>query len=227
MKTIVTDAIILKRIDYSEADRIITVLTRERGKVQLLAKGIRRSKSKLAGGLELFSVTNVSYIDGRSDLKTVIGTQLQSFFSIISSDLERTMLGYEFLKLTNRLTEDESEPIFFELLESALQSLNDARHSVALTESWFLLQLAIASGEGLLLERTLSGAQFSNDDMYRFDAEEMGFTSHNSGIYSPKHIRLLRLLAKASKPEMMLKVQGSEELLIDLAALLKLIHNIG
>lgn len=46
----VTDAIILTRTDYGEADRIITLLTPGHGKLRLIAKGVRRIRSKLAGG---------------------------------------------------------------------------------------------------------------------------------------------------------------------------------
>ena len=57
MKQLVTEVIILARTDYGEADRILTVLSPEYGKLRLLAKGVRRVKSKLAGGIELFSVS--------------------------------------------------------------------------------------------------------------------------------------------------------------------------
>jgi DNA repair protein RecO (recombination protein O) len=69
MRQISTEGIILKRINFSEADRILTVLTSNNGQVSMLAKGVRKSKSKLAGGLEIFSVSEINYIDGKSDLK--------------------------------------------------------------------------------------------------------------------------------------------------------------
>ena len=48
-----TEAIILRRTNYGEADRVISLITPDRGKISGIAKGVRKPKSKLAGGLEL------------------------------------------------------------------------------------------------------------------------------------------------------------------------------
>lgn len=66
MKTISTQAIVLKRSNYREADRILRVITPDRGKISLIAKAVRKPKSKLAGGIELFSVNEISYIEGKA-----------------------------------------------------------------------------------------------------------------------------------------------------------------
>jgi len=115
MKQVVTKGIILARTDFGEADRIITVLTPE-GKVRLMAKGVRRIKSKLAGGIELFSISYITYIPGKGDVSTLISTRLDTYFSTIVSDINRTMFGYDVLKLINRATEDLAGNEYFELL---------------------------------------------------------------------------------------------------------------
>ena len=63
--TTTTSAIILKRVDYGEADRILTLLTPDHGKLSLMAKGVRKIKSKLAGGIELFSISTITFAEGR------------------------------------------------------------------------------------------------------------------------------------------------------------------
>ena len=75
MKTISTQAIVLKRSNYREADRILRVITPDRGKISLIAKAVRKPKSKLAGGIELFSVNEISYIEGKSDLSTLVSSR--------------------------------------------------------------------------------------------------------------------------------------------------------
>ena len=55
MKTIRTKAIVIRRTNYGEADRILQLLTPDYGKVSVMARGVRREKSKLAGGIELFA----------------------------------------------------------------------------------------------------------------------------------------------------------------------------
>ncbi|MCA9330182.1 DNA repair protein RecO, partial [Candidatus Saccharibacteria bacterium] len=62
MKQIVTVGIVLARINYGEADRIVTILTPDHGKIRLLARGVRKIKSRLAGGIELFSINDLTYI---------------------------------------------------------------------------------------------------------------------------------------------------------------------
>ena len=66
MNNIVDEAIVLKRIEYGEADRILTVLTKNHGKISVIAKGVRKPKSKLAGGIEIFCVNSISYVNSKN-----------------------------------------------------------------------------------------------------------------------------------------------------------------
>ena len=73
MKQQTTPAIILRRTNYGEADRIVTFLT-PIGKIRAMVKGVRRSKSKLAGGIELFSESTVTFLETRGDLARVVSS---------------------------------------------------------------------------------------------------------------------------------------------------------
>src|SRR2546428_9918428 len=55
MPTYPADAVVLRRLDYGEADRILTLLTREHGKLAVIAKGSRRAKARMGNGLDLFT----------------------------------------------------------------------------------------------------------------------------------------------------------------------------
>ena len=112
-----TTAIVLTRVDYGEADRIVTVLTPDAGKLSLIAKGVRRVKSKLAGGIELFSTSEITYIPGRGSVSTLVSSRLVRHYGRIVQDIDRTMLGYELMKLLHKVTEDEPERDYYELLE--------------------------------------------------------------------------------------------------------------
>ena len=94
MKQIVTRGIILSRTDFGEADRILTILTHEQGKIRGIAKGVRKVKSKLAGGIELFSISQISFIQGKSDIYTLTSTRLEKHFGNIVHDIDRTMYAY-------------------------------------------------------------------------------------------------------------------------------------
>src|ERR1700761_4426140 len=115
MKQILTTGIILSRPDYGEADRIITVLTPDRGKLRLMARGVRKVKSKLAGGIELFSTSHITYIEGRGEIGTLVSTRLIKHYGNVINDIDRVQLGYELIKQTNRATEDEPEAAYYEL----------------------------------------------------------------------------------------------------------------
>ena len=70
MKQRKTSAIILRRTNFGEADRILSLLTPE-GKISAIARGVRKQKSKLAGGVEIFALNEVVLIEGKSDIQTI------------------------------------------------------------------------------------------------------------------------------------------------------------
>jgi DNA repair protein RecO (recombination protein O) len=125
VKQLLTEGIILSRIEYGEADRIITVLTPEHGKLRLMARGVRRIKSKLAGGIELFSVSDLSYIKGKGEIGTLVSSRLKTHYGSIVQDLSRVQLGYELIKLINKATEDQPDEEYFNLLRESFKALDD------------------------------------------------------------------------------------------------------
>src|SRR4051794_19631395 len=68
-----TEGIVLRSLRYGEADRILHVYTRDRGRIGAIAKGVRRSRSRFGGRLEPFSHVAFLLHEGRSDLMTVTG----------------------------------------------------------------------------------------------------------------------------------------------------------
>jgi len=208
----VADAIILTRTDYGEADRIITMLTSSQGKLRLIAKGVRRVKSKLAGGVELFSVTNVTYIKGRSEIGTLISARLQVHYGHIVEDIDRTMLGYELIKQLNKVTEDEPELEYFQLLQQAFDALNDLSISIVLIKLWFYAQLLRLGGHTPNLRTDSEGSRLSEGQAYEFSFDESGFSARPSGQYGTDAIKFLRLIFSDNQPVVLSKVQGSSEL---------------
>jgi len=209
MRQIVTKGIVLARTDYGEADRILTVLTPDQGKVRLMAKGVRKVKSKLAGGIELFSVSLITYIPGRKDISTLVSTRLEKHYGGIISDIDRTMLGYELLKRINTSTEDEPGGEYFLLLQRGLAAL-DAGLALGLVEAWFDAQLLTLAGQQPNLQSDQRQQPLSGDATYVFDYATMCFLAQPDGPYTPEHIKVLRLLFGQPTPEKLLQVQGIE-----------------
>lgn len=221
MKPLLTKGIVLSRTDFGEADRIITVLTPDKGKLRLMAKGVRKVKSKLAGGIELFSVSQLTYIEGRGEIGTLISTRLEKYYSNIVKDINRVQLGYDLIKMLNRATEDEPEPEYFDLLETGFQSLDDSEISADLIRTWFHAQLLQLSGHLPNLKTDTDGQNLNASRKYNFDFDAMSFTPQLRGSYEADDIKILRLLFSDNSPAKLQQVNGLNQRIAALGQLIK------
>jgi DNA repair protein RecO (recombination protein O) len=214
MQTFRTEAIILRRTNYGEADRILNLLTPERGKVSAIAKGVRKPKSKLAGGLELFATCDLTILRGKSDMGTVSSARLEKFYGDILKDYDHMQLAYELVRLINKATETVSEPEFYYLLRDSFVYLNELSIDEGIVELWFRLRFAAALGVGLNLASTVRGEALQAEGRYNFDFGDMAFAMHSSGKFGADHIKLLRL-AQAKNPAILRQVSGLGDVLDD------------
>ena len=131
MSDIKTEAIVLKRVNYNEGDRIVTFLTPD-GRVSGIAKGARREKSKLAGGIEMFCLSKI-VVHQRDTKKTeseseqfgvLTSAKAIEFYQNIISDLETLELASNFLKQISRITHHISSAELFSLTRQTLYYLN-------------------------------------------------------------------------------------------------------
>jgi DNA repair protein RecO (recombination protein O) len=220
MKQVSAKAVILSRTDYGEADRIITFLTPDQGKVRAMAKGVRKAKSKLAGGIELFSISDITYIEGKSELKTLVSTRLDKHFGDIVKDIDRTMLGYDMLKILSRVLEDEGGPEFYDLLVRSLMALDDLTAPKDLAEASYLLQLMRLLGHLPNFTHDIKGAEMTPNGHFQFSVDDMGFFEMPTGPFNQNHIKLLRLLSH-NPPAMLKKVASLKEFLSDVIPIVR------
>lgn len=216
MKPLLAEGIVLSRTDYGEADRILTLLTPEQGKLRLMARGVRKPKSKLAGGIELFSTAEISYMHGRGEIGTLISARLVTYYSNIVQNIDRVQLGYELIKQLNKATEDQPEAEYFQLLQQAFTALNDATIDIGLIRLWFQAQLLKQAGHSPNLQTDNSGQKLTPYQAYNFDFDAMTFTPYSSGKFTAGHIKTLRLLFDGHVPTKLQHVQGMTDLLPDL-----------
>lgn len=121
-----TEAIIIKKIKLGEADRILTLYTPENGKIEAVAKGVRRPKSKMAGHLELLTYSQIRLAHGRN-LDTIIGSQTIDSFMSLKNDLWLTSNGLYTAELVNQFSvEHLANPRLFQLFLEALRRLSEA-----------------------------------------------------------------------------------------------------
>lgn len=126
MKSIKTPTLIIKHQDFGEADRLLTLLSYDLGKVRAINRGARKPLSKLAGHLEPFSLTDCQLQEGRT-FYTVTSAQLTHSFPTIRSQLSKTSLVSYWLEMVDTLLPDaEPQPTLFVLLQQSLHILESS-----------------------------------------------------------------------------------------------------
>lgn len=124
MRSYKTDGIILKRINFGEADKILTIFTKKHGKIKILAKGVRRITSRRSPNVELFNCVTLFVHRGKTfDILTE--AQVSNTFTSIRKNLELVGLAYYICELVDGLcAEHQPHPKVYELLLSTLNELD-------------------------------------------------------------------------------------------------------
>ena len=142
------EGVVLRTHKLGEADRIITLLTRHHGRVRAVAKGVRKTSSRIGGRLEPFMLADVQLYEGRSlDVVTQVET-LAPYAAGIVGDYRRYTAGTAMLETAERLTDVEKEPATqqFLLLVGGLRALADGSHDPGLVMDAFLLRSLSVAG---------------------------------------------------------------------------------
>lgn len=150
-----TEAIIIKKTKLGEADRILTLYTPYLGKIQAVAKGVRRPRSKLAGHLELLTHSLVSFARGRN-LDTITGSQTINSFLPLKSNLQLASYALYATELVNQFTADHIEnlPLFQLLLDTMERLCQESNNELVLR--YFELHLLNAVGYRPQLQHCVS-----------------------------------------------------------------------
>jgi DNA repair protein RecO (recombination protein O) len=141
------EAIVLRTRKLAEADRIITLLTRQHGVVRAVAKGVRRTTSRFGSRLEPFTHVDLQLAEGRNlDVITQADTR-SPFGEAISAEYDRYTAGSVMLETAERLVVEEREPAVqqYLLLVGGLRAMAAGEHrSVDVMDSFLLRSLAVA-----------------------------------------------------------------------------------
>jgi DNA repair protein RecO (recombination protein O) len=141
------EAIVLRTHKLGEADRIITLLTRQHGRVRAVAKGVRRTTSKFGSRLEPFTHVDLQLAVGRN-LDTITQAETHgSYAAPLGADYERYTAGTAMLETAERLVVEEREPAVqqFLLLLGALKAMASGERSAGhVLDSYLLRSLAVA-----------------------------------------------------------------------------------
>jgi len=122
------DGVVLRTQKLGEADRIITVLTRQNGRVRAVAKGVRRTKSRFGGRLEPFTHVDLLIHPGRSLDVIQQAEVIRAYGKPLATDYPRYTAGTAMLETAEKFTPVEKEPAIrqFLLLIGGLRALGEA-----------------------------------------------------------------------------------------------------
>jgi DNA repair protein RecO (recombination protein O) len=202
---------VLRRTNYGEADRILHLLTPE-GKRSVIARGVRREKSKLAGGIELFAICDIVVTKGKGDLGLLTSARLVQFYRHILEDYDTMQFAYEAVKQVARASEMVDEPEWYDVLAEVLEALDTRSTPRQLVETWFYLRYSALLGYELSLERDIAGQALMADMCYTYDVGEKGLRATSQGELTADHIKFLRLMAV--KPLKVLVQIGGVEMIL-------------
>lgn len=139
------EAIVIRRRDWGEADRLLTLFTREQGKIQAVAKGARKPTSRKAGHLELFTRSRLLIARTRS-IDIITQAETAEAYRPLRASLEASTLAHYFAELLDRFTgEAQSDQDLFDLLSSGLSWLCEAE-DLRLVARFYELRLLDLAG---------------------------------------------------------------------------------
>jgi len=146
------EAVVLRTMRLGEADRIVTLVGRDHGKIRAVVKGVRRTKSRFGGRLEPFSHVSLVLWKGKSDLHTVTQAEVMESFRSVKEDLDRYSLGSVMLEACDRVIQEaEDSSRVVNLLLDSLRRLSHDGSPLVL--AGFLLRLSSVAGFAPSMDR--------------------------------------------------------------------------
>jgi DNA repair protein RecO (recombination protein O) len=172
-----TEAIVLRRRDFGEADRLLTLFTPERGKIAALAKGARKPTSRKSGHVELYSRVQMLVAQGR-DLDIVTQAEMVDAYRPLREDLLRTSYATYCVELLDKFTAEaeENHPLY-DLLAATLGWLCDARDLQLVTRYYELQMLSLSGYQPQFFRCALRGETIQAEDQF--------FSPADGGVLCP------------------------------------------
>lgn len=192
-----TEAIVLRRQDLGETDRILTLYTPHHGKLRAIAKGIRKPTSRKAGHLELFMRVDVLLARGRN-LDILTQAEMLDAFQPLRTDLVRATYAAHFVELLDAFTQDEDpSPVLYRLLASGLGWLTTTGDLPRTARYYELSILEIAGYRPELFRCVVCGDELQ--PVNQFYSVELGGVvcprcGHDRGQARPLSLNALKVL---------------------------------
>jgi DNA repair protein RecO (recombination protein O) len=191
------EGIVIRTTDYGESNKIVTLFTRELGKVGVMSRGAKKPKNRLSAASQLFMYGTFVFQQS-SGLGQLNQADIANSFREVRNDLFRASYATYIVELTDKLTEDrQSNPFHFELLYQVLHYLDEGIDAEVILRIYEMKMLAVAGIKPELDQCVSCG---STDVPSAFSIRQAGFLcksclhlDERAYHISPQAARLLRL----------------------------------
>jgi DNA repair protein RecO (recombination protein O) len=185
------EGVVLRTMRLGEADRVVTLMTKEHGKVRAVAKGVRRTTSKFGGRLEPLSHVTMLCWQGR-ELDIVNQAEVVDAFRVVREDLHRLSKALTLLETVDQLSQEHHPaPRLYDMLIGALRALAD--YDASFLVPAFLLKALAFDGAAPVVDRCASCGD--PEGLVAFDLAEGGLlcrACRRGRSVSPDAIHVLR-----------------------------------
>ncbi len=211
MPVYTANVIVLRRINFGETDRIVTLLTREHGKISAIAKGARKPVSRLAGPTEIMTYSRMQLATGRN-LDIITQVEVKESFPRIRSDLRKIAHATYLMELVDRMTEEHERNVdLFDTLLSSLYLMERPNDPEKITHMFELQFMRLLGYEPVLdkcVRRERGVVPMPPADELYFSPSLGGLVCRECGPLpddairiEPETVKIMRRLLVAEAPE--------------------------
>ncbi len=173
MKELRDDAVVLRTYKSGEADRVVVLWTRAHGKVRVIAKGVRKTSSRLGGSLETLGYVDVDLVRTRGDFYIARHVAHRVRLVNLRADYSRIVAGYAVVEVVDAIpSEDVGDEDVFDLLVRVLVALDNPDFNPNLIPASFFFKLLALDGSEPVLDECVTCA--SPGPLVAFDAATGG-----------------------------------------------------
>ncbi|UQD52789.1 DNA repair protein RecO [Bacillus methanolicus] len=187
------EGIVLRTTDYGEANKVVTLYTREWGKIGVMARGAKKANSRLSAVTQIFTY-GYFLIQKGSGLGSLQQGEILSSMRLIREDIFLTAYASYILELTDKSTEEKkSNPYHFELLLQILKFMNEGYDLDILTN---IYEMKMLNSLGLYPELNHCTFCGNTDGHFSFSIREGGFICHRCIEKDPYALKISSATAK-------------------------------
>lgn len=186
-RTYRTEAVVIRRSDFGEADRLLTLFSADRGKTRAIAKGARKPQSRKTGHVELFMRSRFLVAEGR-DLDIVTQAETVETYAALRGSLVRATYAGYIVELLDRFTvDDDPHRDIYDLLTLALETLATSDDPLLLARYYELRLLSLTGFQPRLFNCVACGEAITEQDQF-FSPDLGGLLCPNCGVTEPRAV---------------------------------------